>query len=84
MAGLAAAEGRRPDPGIPRMTESFVSPDEIRSRFALAMSAMYRTEVPQYGTLVAMVEQINADVLAADPALRARLDAAGELARINL
>ncbi len=84
MAGLPAAKGRRPDPGIPRMTESFVSPDEIRSRFARAMSAMYRTEVPQYGTLVALVEQINADVLAADPALRARLDAAGELARINL
>ena len=81
---IAGSEGPPARTRKPRMTTPFVSPDEIRSRFARAMSTMYRTEVPQYGTLVELVEAINAEVLAADPALRARLDAAGELARINL
>jgi uncharacterized glyoxalase superfamily metalloenzyme YdcJ len=46
------------------MSASFVSPDVIRRLFAQAMSRMYRTEVPLYGTLVELVERINAQVLA--------------------
>lgn len=34
------------------MSASLVSPDVIRRLFAQAMSRMYRTEVPLYGTLV--------------------------------
>ena len=30
----------------------FVTPDDIRSAFSAAMSAMYRNEVPAYGTLM--------------------------------
>lgn len=62
----------------------FVSSDVIRSLFTEAMSAMYREEVPQYGTLIELVADVNAEVLAADPALKARLVELGELDRINV
>ena len=62
----------------------FVSADTIRTLFTEAMSAMYRTEVPQYGTLVDLVADVNAEVLAANPELKARLEALGELDRINV
>lgn len=48
-------------------SERFVPSDEIRTRFSSAMSAMYRSEVPQYGTLVDLVAQVNAQVLRRDP-----------------
>lgn len=67
------------------MTSSqFVSPDEIRTRFSQAMSDMYRHEVPQYGTLLDLVADVNAEVLAADPSLKAQLGQAGELERLDL
>lgn len=62
----------------------FISADRIRSLFTEAMSAMYREEVPQYGTLVELVADVNAKVLADNPALKVRLDALGELERINV
>ncbi|MEN3792256.1 VOC family protein [Fulvimarina sp. MAC3] len=65
------------------MTDHHVSPDEIRARFARAMSDMYRAEVPAYGTLVSLVETVNAETLAADPAEKARLAATDNLDRIN-
>ncbi|MDE0591302.1 VOC family protein [Halocynthiibacter sp. C4] len=40
-----------------------VSPNQIRADFSAAMSAMYREEVPAYGTLVGIVEQVNRGVL---------------------
>ncbi|MBB4066381.1 2-oxoadipate dioxygenase/decarboxylase HglS [Gellertiella hungarica] len=64
--------------------QAFVSPDTIRSLFTEAMSAMYRTEVPQYGTLIELVADVNAEVLQANPELKARLAALGELDRINV
>ena len=57
--------------------------DAIRTMFARAMSAMYRAEVPHYGTLLDLVAAINREVLRGDPDLssaiggppgRARLD----------
>lgn len=45
----------------------FVCADVIRSRFADAMSAMYRAEVPAYGTLLEIVAAVNAGVLAHQP-----------------
>ncbi|EXL66753.1 hypothetical protein FOPG_17096 [Fusarium oxysporum f. sp. conglutinans race 2 54008] len=35
------------------------SPEEIRAMFASALSDMYRREVPQYGTLLKLVSDIN-------------------------
>ncbi|MGV2076008.1 MULTISPECIES: 2-oxoadipate dioxygenase/decarboxylase HglS [unclassified Rhizobium] len=62
----------------------FVSTDRIRSLFTEAMSRMYRAEVPQYGTLLELVSDVNAEVLAKDNALRERLTRAGELERIDV
>ncbi|MDM9649704.1 VOC family protein [Rhizobium sp. S163] len=62
----------------------FVSTDRIRSLFTEAMSQMYRAEVPQYGTLLELVSDVNAEVLAKDNALRERLTRAGELERIDV
>jgi uncharacterized glyoxalase superfamily metalloenzyme YdcJ len=60
-----------------------VSPDDIRARFSSAMSAMYRDEVPAYGTLMELVARVNDETLAADPDLKARLDATDMLERIS-
>jgi uncharacterized glyoxalase superfamily metalloenzyme YdcJ len=56
----------RPNTGA---TSDFVTPDEIRTRFSSAMSRMYRQEVPQYGTLLDLVAEVNAAALAREPAL---------------
>lgn len=63
---------------------SYVSPDEIRSKFSQRMSDMYREEVPQYGTLLSLVADVNASCLQADPALREQLGSSGELARLDV
>ncbi|MBV6659111.1 MAG: VOC family protein [Devosiaceae bacterium] len=70
--------------GNPSSEAAFAHPDRIRSLFSQAMSDMYRAEVPQYGTLIELVRDINAATLDADPALRARLQAAGELDRLDV
>ncbi|BEI83410.1 hypothetical protein CcaverHIS002_0400140 [Cutaneotrichosporon cavernicola] len=41
------------------------TPSTLRSRFVSALSDMYRTEVPLYGNLVAIVGEVDAKVLAA-------------------
>jgi uncharacterized glyoxalase superfamily metalloenzyme YdcJ len=55
----------------PMTAHPFVSSDKIRARFSAAMSDMYRQEVPQYGTLMELVADVNEEVLRRDPALRA-------------
>lgn len=62
---------------------SVAHPDEIRASFSRAMSAMYRAEVPQYGTLLELVAGINARTLEKDDALKARLAEAGELEALS-
>ncbi|MEF0941330.1 2-oxoadipate dioxygenase/decarboxylase HglS [Rhizobium sp. BR 362] len=62
---------------------SFVTADTIRSDFSAAMSAMYRNEVPAYGTLMSLVARVNDEALAADPQLKARLEATDSLSRIS-
>ncbi|OJF91364.1 hypothetical protein AX760_07435 [Pararhizobium antarcticum] len=47
------------------------------------MSAMYRNEVPAYGTLMALVTKVNAGTLAADPTQRKRLEETDQLERIS-
>ena len=60
-----------------------VPADDIRAAFSGAMSEMYRTEVPQYGTLMELVAEVNGEALAADAHLQARLERAGELDRLS-
>ena len=45
---------------------AFMSPSQIRAQFSRAMSDMYRAEVPQYGTLMSLVSDVNAEVLASE------------------
>lgn len=40
-----------------------ITADEIREQFSQAMSAMYQQEVPQYGTLLELVADVNLAVL---------------------
>jgi len=63
--------------------KTHVSADDIRSAFSAAMSAMYRDEVPAYGTLMALVARVNEETLAADPHLQSRLEATDSLERIS-
>ncbi|WP_029042723.1 2-oxoadipate dioxygenase/decarboxylase HglS [Cucumibacter marinus] len=66
------------------MSESgFVSPNTIRAAFSAAMSAMYRDEVPAYGTLIDIVAEVNDETLARDPHLKARLSETDSLDRIS-
>jgi uncharacterized glyoxalase superfamily metalloenzyme YdcJ len=66
------------------MPAGFVSTNRIRSLFTEALSQMCRAEVPQYGTLLKLVADVNAEVLAGDVELRRRLMRAGELDRIDV
>ncbi len=65
-------------------TDAFVPADEIRSMFSTAMSDMYRAEVPQYGTLMELVAEINQGKFDTDAKLRNRLEHNDELDRIDL
>ncbi|MBE1207645.1 2-oxoadipate dioxygenase/decarboxylase HglS [Aminobacter carboxidus] len=60
-----------------------MSPDAIRAAFSAAMSAMYRDEVPAYGTLMALVADVNEATLASQPKLRASLEATETLDRVS-
>lgn len=62
---------------------NFVPADEIRAAFSRAMSAMYRDEVPAYGTLMELVSKVNAATLAADDQLRTSLMETDSLERIS-
>ena len=40
----------------------FASPDDLRTAFAYSMSLMYKNEVPLYGDLISIVEDVNRKV----------------------
>lgn len=62
----------------------FVTPEHIRSLFAQAMSDMYRSEVPLYGTLMSLVAEVNAKTLDAAPDLDAQLARNDDRTRLDL
>ncbi|OCI97721.1 MULTISPECIES: VOC family protein [unclassified Rhizobium] len=66
------------------MSHNFVPEDEIRYRFSHAMSEMYRAEVPQYGTLMELVEEVNRETLMQEPALLSALTRNDELDRLSV
>lgn len=61
-----------------------ITADEIRECFSQAMSAMYQQEVPQYGTLLELVADVNLAILENNPKLHEQLANADELARLNV
>lgn len=66
------------------MGDRFISEDQIRDRFSKAMSGMYQTEVPQYGTLLQLVREVNQQVLAQNPGVIAAEQEAQELNRLSV
>ncbi|EGT2313840.1 TPA: VOC family protein [Escherichia coli] len=61
-----------------------ITADEIREQFSQAMSAMYQQEVPQYGTLLELVADVNLAVLENNPQLHEKMVNTDELARLNV
>lgn len=66
------------------MDTTYLTPDQLRTLFSSAMSDMYRNEVPQYQTLLDLVDEVNQGVLADNPALKQVLEQRGELKRLSL
>lgn len=66
------------------MIDNFYSADRIRDHFSQAMSDMYQQEVPQYGTLLSLVAEVNQEVLERDTALAETLTQSGELERLHV
>lgn len=66
------------------MDTTYLTPDQLRTLFSSAMSDMYRNEVPQYQTLLDLVDEVNQGVLADNPALKQALEQRGELERLSL
>ncbi|KAL4877771.1 DUF1338 domain protein [Aspergillus karnatakaensis] len=58
---------------------AFVDKDDIRSTFALALSAMYKAEVPLYGDLVQIVQSINSQRDAPESPERLNLERHGAI-----
>jgi uncharacterized glyoxalase superfamily metalloenzyme YdcJ len=58
----------------------FMQQWQLRAAFARSLSDMYGTEVPAYTTLLAVSHEVNADVMAADPAAAQRL---GTITRVT-
>lgn len=66
------------------MDKQTISQDVIRDRFSKAMSRMYQQEVPQYGTLLQIVKQTNADYLREHPHTFAASEHPLELNRLDV
>ncbi|WP_315758808.1 MULTISPECIES: VOC family protein [unclassified Bradyrhizobium] len=58
--------------------------DGIRTLFSRAMSEMYRAEVPQYGTLIELVSEVNRTILQQSEQLRESLERSDELDRLSV
>ncbi|MGP0174443.1 2-oxoadipate dioxygenase/decarboxylase HglS [Pseudomonas sp. NCHU5208] len=63
---------------------AFIDPSTIRAQFSRAMSAMYKAEVPLYGDLLKLVEQVNRQVLQERPDLAEQLRRSAELERLQM
>jgi len=53
---------------------TIVSSDDIRSAFSMAVSDMYKAEVPAYGTLMSLVASVNRTFLETNAEFRQRLE----------
>lgn len=62
----------------------FVTADDIREGFAMALSTMYQQNVPRYRTLLELVADVNLGILEDDPLLHQQLVNTDELSRLNL
>ncbi|PBP53694.1 2-oxoadipate dioxygenase/decarboxylase HglS [Pseudomonas syringae] len=65
-------------------TARFADPDQIRAGFSRAMSQMYKHEVPLYGTLMALVSEVNEQVMSHDSSVLDSLRQTGEIQRLDM
>ncbi|WP_122855946.1 2-oxoadipate dioxygenase/decarboxylase family protein, partial [Pseudomonas viridiflava] len=65
-------------------TARFANPDDIRAGFSRAMSQMYQEEVPLYGTLMALVSEVNDRVISHDHRVLDSLRQTGEIQRLDM
>ncbi len=65
-------------------TTTFVSPEFIRNRFSTIMSEMYKNEVPLYGELLDLVQDINDRVISESTTIKNQLESTGEITRLNM
>ncbi|MFJ4145258.1 VOC family protein [Pseudomonas sp. NPDC089734] len=65
-------------------TASFANRDDIRASFSRAMSHMYKTEVPLYGTLMELVAEVNDGVMTHQPNVLESLKQTGEIQRLDM
>lgn len=63
--------------------QSFIDPNHIRERFSQALSAMYRAEVPLYGSLIELVSEVNEEYLQAHSAKLHRSERDSDLTRLS-
>ncbi|QHI98322.1 DUF1338 family protein [Xylophilus rhododendri] len=63
---------------------AFLHPDDIRTAFSRALSDMYKAEVPQYGTLLELVADINIAVIRRDGPLSTGPQAEEEQQRLGV
>ncbi|CAI3131686.1 putative protein [Acinetobacter calcoaceticus] len=62
---------------------NWMSADKIRAEFSKMMSDMYQQEVPLYGDLVELVNDVNHVILHRDTELKEQLEITGELPRLS-
>ncbi|MEN8361449.1 VOC family protein [Acinetobacter baumannii] len=62
---------------------NWMGADKIRAQFSKMMSDMYQQEVPLYGDLVELVNDINNVTLYRDTELKEQLEKTGELPRLS-
>lgn len=62
---------------------TYVPRDTLRTEFSAALSEMYRVEVPLYGDLVELVDEINSKVMKSDGDHLGEWQSAGELTMIK-
>jgi len=62
---------------------TIVSSDDIRSAFSMAVSDMYKAEVPAYGTLMSLVASVNRTFLETNAEFRQRLEKTDSLNRLS-
>ena len=65
-------------------TARSANPDDIRAGFSRAMSQMYQEEVPLYGTLMALVSEVNDQVMSHDHRVLDSLRQTGEIQRLDM
>ncbi len=67
-----------------KIKNTFVTPEYIRNRFSTIMSEMYKNEVPLYGELLDLVQDINTNTLSESEGLKEQLEHTGEITRLNM